>query len=111
MHKNHDQNKTWEKNNGALEAVLINYSILEPISYFIPTTASKAIAWNAADEAAKTAVDGDWWFQSLIEHGSDENLEFNFMLATGMAFFSWWSGMPMKVAGEMVFDMWILTRQ
>ena len=35
------------------KTVLINYSILEPIGSFIPITAGKEIAWNAA----KTAVD------------------------------------------------------
>ena len=37
--------------------MLINYSILEPIGSLIPITAGKVIAWNAAGEAAKTAVD------------------------------------------------------
>ena len=41
------------------KAVLINYSILEPIGNFILITAGKVIAWNAAGEAVKTAVDGN----------------------------------------------------
>ena len=40
------------------KTVLINYSILEAIGNFIPIMAGKVIAWNAAGEAAKTAVDG-----------------------------------------------------
>ena len=39
--------------------MLINYSILEPIDNFISITAGKVIAWNAAGEAGKTAVDGN----------------------------------------------------
>ena len=37
----------------------MSYSIMEPIGNFIPIMTSKAIAWNAAGEAAKTAVDGN----------------------------------------------------
>ena len=48
--------------------MLINYSILEPIGNFIPMTAGKVIAWNAAGEAVSTAVDGSC-FQSLVECG------------------------------------------
>ena len=40
-------------------SALINYSMLEPIGNFISITAGKVIAWNAAIEAAKTAVDGN----------------------------------------------------
>ena len=40
-------------------SALINYSILEPIGNFIPITAGKVIALNAAGEAGKTAVDGN----------------------------------------------------
>ena len=40
-------------------SVLINYIILEPIGNFISIMAGKVIAWNAAGEAAKTAVDGN----------------------------------------------------
>ena len=47
------------QNNGALNTVLINHSILEPIGNFIPTIANKATVWNATGEAAKTAVDGN----------------------------------------------------
>ena len=45
--------------NGALKTVLINYNILEPIDNFVPITAGKAIAWNAAGKAVKTVVDGN----------------------------------------------------
>ena len=38
---------------------LINYCIMESIGNFISITAGKVIAWNAAGEAAKTAVDGN----------------------------------------------------
>ena len=41
------------------KTVLINYSILEPIDNFVSIKVGKVIAWNAADEAAKTAVDGN----------------------------------------------------
>ena len=41
---------------------------METIGNFIQLMAGKAIAWNAAGEAAKTAVDGSL-FQSLIERG------------------------------------------
>ena len=37
--------------------MLINYSIVEPIGNFILITTGRVIAWNAAGEAAKTAVD------------------------------------------------------
>ena len=49
-------------------SALIKYCILEPIGNFISITDGKVIAWNAAGEAAKTAVDGNC-FQSLIERG------------------------------------------
>ena len=45
-----------KQNNGVLKAVLTKYSIPKTIGDFIQTTASKAIAWNAVGEAAKTAV-------------------------------------------------------
>ena len=57
-----------KENNAALKTVLINYCVLEPIGNFIPTTAGRAVAWNAAVDAAKTAVDGNR-FQSLTERG------------------------------------------
>ena len=47
-----------KQNNVALKPVLNNYSIQEPIADFIPSTAGKAAAWNAAGEVRKTAVDG-----------------------------------------------------
>ena len=43
-----------KQNNGTLKTVLIKYSFLESIGNFIPITASKAVALNAAGEAAKT---------------------------------------------------------
>ena len=53
------------------KTVQINYNIIEPIGNFISITAGKVIAWNAAGEAAKTAVDGNR-FRSLIERGCKE---------------------------------------
>ena len=50
------------------KTVLINCSIPEPIGNFIPITAGKVFAWNAAVETANTAVDANW-YQSLIECG------------------------------------------
>ena len=47
-----------KQDNGGVETVLIDYSILEPIGNFVPPTAGKAIAWNPAGEATKTAIYG-----------------------------------------------------
>ena len=48
-----------KQNNAAIKTVLINYTILEPIGNFSPSTAGKVIAMNAAGEAAKTVEDGN----------------------------------------------------
>ena len=40
-------------------SICSNYSILEQIGNFIQITASNAIVWSSAGEAAKTAVDGN----------------------------------------------------
>ena len=69
--------------------MMINYNIFGKICSFIPITAGKVIAWNTAGEAAKTAVDGNW-FKSLIERRWKENLQLS-IVATGTAYFSWWS--------------------
>ena len=50
-----------KQNDGSFRTVLINYSVLEPIRNFTPTTAGEATAWNAAGEAAKIAVDDSWF--------------------------------------------------
>ena len=42
------------------KTLLINYSIWEQIGNFIQITGDKAIAWNSACEAAKTAADGSF---------------------------------------------------
>ena len=57
-----------KQSNGALKAVLVNYSILEPIGDLNLLTAGRTAAWNAAGKAAKPALDGGC-FQRLIEHG------------------------------------------
>ena len=54
--KKYQKPKMMKQTNDALITVLINYSILDAIGN--PTTAVKAIAWNAASKAAIIAVDG-----------------------------------------------------